>query len=64
MNTNTKQNFFNVRKYSQQFEEGVMSFNRGIIPCPYPEISIEAREWNRGWNWAFFENATKIAKAG
>lgn len=44
-----------------QFELGVRSFGTNR-PCPYSWDTMKAREWLRGFNFAYFENLAKITK--
>jgi len=39
-----------------QFDEGHRSFLRGNLKNPYKEDNIRHKEWQRGFNTAYFEN--------
>lgn len=39
-----------------QFDEGFRAFIRGILKSPYGEQNIRHKEWQRGWNTAYFKN--------
>ena len=43
-----------------QFEKGVIAFNRGFIKSPYNINTMQYREWQRGFNTAYFENLKKV----
>lgn len=39
-----------------QFEQGVYAFKRGWIVNQYKPDSIKGKEWQRGFDFAYFEN--------
>ena len=46
------------RFYEQQFEEGYNAFHYNIMVCPYKKGTMMAKEWERGFNYAFQENTS------
>ena len=55
---------FGLKKYDAplriQFEKGVQCFRQGRVRSPYPLNTMQYREWQRGWNTAYFENLRKV----
>ena len=53
-----------LRKYDAplriQFEKGVIAFNRGFIKSPYNINTMQYREWQRGFNFAYAKNLKKV----
>ena len=45
-----------------QFEKGVQSFKRGKINNPYHYKTMQHREWQRGFNFAYFINLKNVKK--
>ena len=43
-----------------QFEKGVIAFNRGFIKRPYNINTMQYREWQRGFNFAYAKNLKKV----
>ena len=43
-----------------QFEKGVIAFNRGFIKSPYNINTMQYREWQRGFNFAYAKNLKKV----
>lgn len=53
--------FFSVKRFEQQYGEGYDSFYRGVWGSgPYPHNTMKNKEWNRGWNAAYYENLSKV----
>ena len=46
-----------------QVERGYKAFHRGKVTNPYPLNSAFYKEWERGFNKAYFENLEKINAA-
>lgn len=42
-----------------QFEKGVYAFKRGWLGNPYDPETIQGKEWQRGFNSAYFVNLDK-----
>ena len=53
-----------LRKYDAplkiQFEKGVYAFKRGITKSPYHFNTMQYREWQSGFNFAYFTNLKKV----
>jgi hypothetical protein len=47
---------------SLQFQQGAYAFTRGWIANDYRGDTIKAKEWQRGWNAAYFNQMDKVAK--
>ena len=45
-----------------QFEKGVLSFRKGKVRSPYPLNTMQHREWERGFNSAYFVNLKRVNK--
>lgn len=47
-----------MRKHSlnDAFELGKTSFMNGHFRCPYDEGTLKCKEWQRGFDTAYFEN--------
>ena len=43
-----------------QFEWGQEAFKRGKLTCPIEANTMQAREWQRGWDTAYHENLQKV----
>ena len=43
-----------------QFEKGYHAFKRGIISSPFSFNTTQYREWQRGFNSAYFANLKKV----
>ena len=43
-----------------QFEKVVIAFNRGFIKSPYNINTMQYREWQRGFNFAYAKNLKKV----
>lgn len=46
-----------------QFEQGRVDFIRGKLECPYKLDSDKGREWQRGFNSAYFDNLDRCKPA-
>lgn len=42
------------------FSEGQSAFITGQVGNPYPVNTNKHREWERGWNKAYFKNLEKV----
>lgn len=42
-----------------QFEEGQRAFYNGKLRNPYPVFQMRNKEWERGFNFAYFKNKYK-----
>lgn len=42
------------------FSMGRYSFYNGVFDCPYKNGSMMEKEWNRGFNTAYFDNLKKV----
>ena len=67
MNTNTKRLTRKERglgKYDaplrMQYEKGYSDFKKGKLMNPFHEDTMQFREWNRGFNVAYFEQLKKV----
>tara|TARA_R110001599_G_C12039157_1_gene640936 strand:- start:258 stop:494 length:237 start_codon:yes stop_codon:yes gene_type:complete len=45
-----------------QFEKGVLSFRKGKVRSPYPLNTMQYREWERGFESAYFANLKRNKK--
>jgi hypothetical protein len=45
-----------------QYNQGYYAFSRGWIGNQYPADSVAGKEWQRGWDRAYFDNLDKISK--
>jgi hypothetical protein len=45
-----------------QFKEGYYAFCRGWLRNQYDEESIKGKEWQRGWNKAYFDNLDNLKR--
>lgn len=43
-----------------QFQQGAKAFKQGDMKCPYRLDSMQAREWQRGFNSAYFLNLDRL----
>jgi hypothetical protein len=46
---------------SIQFNQGKYAFNKGWLGNPYESNKAQGKEWQRGFNAAYFENLDKRA---
>lgn len=42
--------------------QGYRAFYQGSLDCPYPFHTMKAKEWQRGFNRAYFNNLEYLAK--
>jgi hypothetical protein len=47
-----------------QFKEGYYAFARGWLRNQYNEDSVKGKEWQRGWNKAYFDNLEEVKRKG
>lgn len=47
-----------------QLQKGVTAFKRGHVVCPFHANSMQAREWQRGFNSAYFANLNRNIERG
>ena len=45
-----------------QFGQGYYAFSRGWLGNQYPADSMAGKEWQRGFDAAYFDNLAKIKK--
>lgn len=45
-----------------QFKEGHYAFSRGWLRNQYNENSVKGKEWQRGWNRAYFDRLEIMKK--
>lgn len=45
-----------------QFKEGHYAFSRGWLRNQYNENSVKGKEWQRGWNRAYFDQLEIMKK--
>ena len=54
----------NLSKYDAplkiQFSRGMTDFKRGKISNPYHSNSMQAREWERGFNISYFQRLERV----
>jgi hypothetical protein len=43
-----------------QYEWGQEAFSKGKLHCPIDANTMQAREWQRGWNDAYYVNLAKV----
>jgi hypothetical protein len=43
-----------------QFERGYLDFKRGRVNNPFHSDTMQYREWERGFNAAYFENLKRV----
>jgi len=43
-----------------QYEKGYSDFKKGRVLNPFHEDTMQFREWNRGFNVAYFEQLKKV----
>jgi len=43
-----------------QYEKGYSDFKKGRLMNPFHEDTMQFREWNRGFNVAYFEQLKKV----
>jgi len=42
-----------------QFDKGKYAFKKGWLGNPYDPVTVQGKEWQRGFNAAYFENLSK-----
>jgi hypothetical protein len=47
---------------SIQLEKGKFAFKKGWLGNPYKPETVQGKEWQRGFNAAYFENLDKLTK--
>jgi hypothetical protein len=56
----------NLSKYDAplkiQFSKGMSDFKRGRITNPYHSNTMQAREWDRGFNLSYFQRLERVKK--
>tara|TARA_R100001510_G_C7485350_1_gene95511 strand:- start:331 stop:555 length:225 start_codon:yes stop_codon:yes gene_type:complete len=56
----------NLSKYDAplkiQFSKGMSDFKRGRVLNPYHSNTMQAREWNRGFNLSYFQRLERVKK--
>ena len=45
---------------SVQFKEGYHAFSRGWLSNRYDETSVKGKEWQRGFDKAYFDNLSRL----
>lgn len=45
-----------------QYNQGYYAFSRGWVSNQYPIDSIAGKEWQRGWDTAYFHNLAKLER--
>ena len=45
-----------------QYERGIKSFRKGKVKSPYPLNTMLHREWQRGFDFAYFVNLKRTKK--
>ena len=44
------------------YNHGISSFWKGQLANPYPINTVKHREWQRGFNKAYFDNLEKVKR--
>jgi len=56
----------NLSKYDAplkiQFSKGMTDFKRGRLTNPYHSNTMQAREWERGYNLSYFQKLERVKK--
>ena len=56
----------NLGKYDAplviQYRKGMDDFNKGRLSNPFHQNTMQYREWNRGFNKAYFDRLRKVKK--
>lgn len=50
----------NENTLGKAFSIGRASFFNGVLDCPYKGGSMLEKEWNRGFNTAYFDNLKRV----
>lgn len=45
-----------------QFEKGKFAFKKGWLGNPYDRETVQGKEWQRGFNAAYFEHLATLKK--
>jgi len=59
-NTNLQHKKERTAPLSIQFNQGKFAFTKGWLGNPYNPSTAQGKEWQRGFNAAYFENLDKI----
>ena len=55
---------YGLKKYDAplriQYDKGVFAFKRGADRSPYHLNTMQHREWQRGYNFAYFANLKRV----
>jgi len=51
-----------VPPLSMQFNQGAYAFSRGWIANDYKPETVKGKEWQRGFNAAYFANIDKLKR--
>lgn len=62
MTVHTEKRAERMPPLSLQFEQGYYAFQRGWIANNYTPSSIKGKEWQRGFDRAYFDNLDKRKK--
>jgi hypothetical protein len=54
-------NFFISKESMFAFEEGYYAFKRGWVVCKYNPETLKGKEWQRGFDLAYFDNLKKVS---
>lgn len=49
---------------SIQFDKGKYAFKKGWLGNPYDPETVQGKEWQRGFNAAYFERLDTLAQKG
>jgi hypothetical protein len=52
--------FFISKESMFAFEEGYYAFSRGWLVCKYNPETLKGKEWQRGFDCAYFDNLKKV----
>ena len=56
----------NLSKYDAplkiQFSKGMTDFKRGRLTNPYHSNTMQAREWERGYNLSYFQKLERVKR--
>lgn len=44
----------------REFNQGYWAFKNGKLTCPYPHWTIKGKEWQRGFDRAYFDNLEAV----
>jgi len=51
--------FFNSKQWTRKVDDATVI----VTACPFKEHTMQAREWQRGYNKAYFDNLEKLHDA-